>query len=251
MITVIIIGRYVLTIARYIWCIIPRMNDFGTARRPLGSPPRGISQSDVSRAADSLLRAGMRPTIEKIRQNLGRGSPNTINPMLDAWWKTLSARLDSGPEALHRLPESIAHIAEALWMQALEEGKRRATLEQRDTTRLAELDQQRLELRSHVLTLREGELDSRLSDRDRTIEDLNLRLRELTVSLRKEQATHEVLSGRLAELESARVIPQNWRPSARHNKTKLSKRKAPARKTSQAGKRKLQQIKLKRRPRAT
>jgi hypothetical protein len=30
------------------------------------------------------------------------------------------------PAALHRLPESIAHIADALWMQALEEGKRRA-----------------------------------------------------------------------------------------------------------------------------
>jgi hypothetical protein len=32
--------------------------------------------------------------------------------MLDAWWKTLSVRLDSGPAALHRLPETVAHIAE-------------------------------------------------------------------------------------------------------------------------------------------
>ncbi len=49
-------------------------------------------------------------------------------------------------------------------MQALEEGKRRALLVQRDSSRLAELDKQQLELRSHVLTLREGELDSRLRD---------------------------------------------------------------------------------------
>jgi Plasmid replication region DNA-binding N-term len=160
-------------------------------------PPRGITQSDVSHAADSLLRAGMRPTIEKIRQKLGRGSPNTINPMLDAWWKTLSARLDAGPTALHRLPETVAHVAEALWMQALEEGKRRAALEQRDSARIAELDKQRLEVRSHVLTLREGELDSRLRDRDRTIEDLNLRLRELTGLLGREQATRESLTRRL------------------------------------------------------
>jgi hypothetical protein len=111
--------------------------------------------------------------------------------MLDSWWKTLSARSDSGPAALHRLPENVAHIAEALWMQALEEGKRRAVLEQRDTARLAERDKQRLELRSHVLTLREGELDSRLRDRDRTIEDLNLRLREVAGSLRKDQVTRE------------------------------------------------------------
>ena len=152
-----------------------------------GTPAGGIRQSDVSHAADTLLRLGARPTVEKIRAKIGRGSPNTINPMLDAWWKTLSARLDAGPQALHRLPETIAHIAEALWMQALEEGKRRSTLEQRDThpprrTRRT----QRLELRSpRPHTLREGELDSRLRDRDRTIEELNLRLRELSGLLRK------------------------------------------------------------------
>jgi hypothetical protein len=170
----------------------------------LTAPPyrAGVSQSDVSHAADSLLRAGDRPTIEKIRTKLGRGSPNTINPMLDSWWKTLSARLDSGPAALHRLPETVAHIAEALWMQALEEGKRRATLEQRDGARVAELDKQRLELRSHVLTLREGELDSRLRDRDRTIEELNLRLGELTRLLQREQATRESQLQRITTLET-------------------------------------------------
>ena len=97
----------------------------------------------------------------------------------------------------NRLPETVAHIAEALWMQALEEGKRRAALEQRDSARLTELDQQRLEVRSHVLTLREGELDSRLRDRDRTIEELNLRVRELTGLIRKEQVTRESQAQRI------------------------------------------------------
>jgi len=190
-----------------------------------GSASRGITQSDVSHAADSSLRAGERPTIEKVRAKLGRGSPNTINPMLDAWWKTLSARLDSGPAALHRLPESVAHVAEALWMQALEEGKRRALLEQRDSARLAELDKQGLELRSHVLTLREGELDSRLRDRDRTIEDLNLRLRELTGAIRKEQATQELLLRQITALKFTRV------PTAtRSTRTKKRKRQRPERK---------------------
>src|ERR1700722_7573593 len=182
--------------------------------RPYGPPPRGITQSDVSHAADTLLRAGNRPTVEKIRAKIGRGSPNTINPMLDAWWKTLSARLDSGPAALHRLPESIAHITEALWMQALEEGKRRAALEQRDSARVAELDKQRMDLRSHVLTLREGELDSRLRDRDRTIEALQVQLNTLTGLLRKEQATREMLSRQITDLCS---VPP----------TRLSRRKSP------------------------
>jgi len=126
-----------------------------------------------------------------VRAKIGKGSPNTINPKLDAWWKTLSARLDAGPAALHRLPETLAHVAEALWMQALDEGRRRAHLELKTSERMAADKEQNLEVRSHVLTLREGELDSRLRDRDRTIEDLNVRLRELTGALRKEQATRE------------------------------------------------------------
>jgi hypothetical protein len=182
---------------------------------------RYVTQSDVSHAADSLLRAGERPTIDKVRERIGKGSPNTINPMLDAWWKTLSVRLDSGPAALHRLPESVAHIAEALWMQALEEGRRRAALEQGDSTRLAELDQQRIEVRSHVLTLREGELDSRLRDRDRTIEEMNSRVRELTGLLRKEQATRESLSRQLTEQRTARE-----RAPARSTRIKKQKKVA-------------------------
>jgi hypothetical protein len=114
-------------------------------------------------------------------------------------------------------------------MQALEEGKRRATLEQRDSTRLTELDKQRLELRSHVLTLREGELDSCLRDRDRTIEELNLRLRELTGALRKEQATGESQLQRITTLEA---ILAHRQPQTRAAKTRTppsKKRKKTAR----------------------
>jgi hypothetical protein len=205
------------------------MIDAGTPPRRIGPPPRGITQSDVSHAADSLLRSGVRPTIDKVRAKIGRGSPNTINPMLDAWWRTLSVRLDSGPAALHRLPETVAHVAEALWMQALEEGRRRAQQELKTSANLSNQLQQNLEVRSHVLTLREGELDSRLRDRDRTIEDLNLRLRELTGLLRKEQATRELLSGQIAELQSARVPrPKSLRTALPARKTKASRQKPKA-----------------------
>jgi hypothetical protein len=193
-----------------------------------GTRAGGIRQSDVSHAADTLLRTGARPTVEKIRAHLGRGSPNTINPMLDAWWKTLAARLDSGPAALHRLPESIAHIAEALWMQAQEEGKRRAALEQRDSARVTELDKQRLELRAHVLTLREGELDSRLRDRDRTIDELNLRLRELSRALRKAQASYESLERRLASAVRAPLVAKKTRVVSQERSRKGKISKSPA-----------------------
>jgi Plasmid replication region DNA-binding N-term len=100
-------------------------------RGSFGAPPRGVTQSDVSHAADSLLRAGMRPTNDKVRAKIGKSSLTTISPLLDSWWKTLSARLDSGPAALHRLPETVTHIAEALWMHALEQGKIRRAGSQR------------------------------------------------------------------------------------------------------------------------
>jgi len=220
-------------------CIITHMPEPTSLPKPLGPPARGITQRDVSHAADSLLRAGERPTIEKVRQKLGKGSPNTVNPLLDAWWKTLSARLDSGPAALHRLPETVAHVAEALWMQALEEGRRRAHAELKTSERIASDKEQNLEVRSHVLTLREGELESRLRDRERSIDDLNLRLRELTTMLRKEQVARESLLRRIAELQSAGGPKRSPRKSAKPamRKPKAKPLKRPASRKTKARKR--------------
>jgi hypothetical protein len=171
------------------------------ALRPYGVASRGVSAADVEHAADALLRAGERPTIEKIRAKLGTGSPNTINPLLDAWWKKLSARLDAGPAALHRLPESVAHVAEALWMQALDEGRRRAVQEQHSTTRALATDKQQIEVRSHVLSLREGELESRLYDRQRTQSALEAQIQDLMTLLKKEQATRDAQARHISALE--------------------------------------------------
>lgn len=45
---------------------------------------RGITEEDVHKAADAIVGRGERPTIERIRAELGRGSPNTVNRYLDA-----------------------------------------------------------------------------------------------------------------------------------------------------------------------
>ena len=44
---------------------------------------RGIQEADVFTAADALLAEGKRPTIERVRLKIGRGSPNTVSPMLE------------------------------------------------------------------------------------------------------------------------------------------------------------------------
>jgi uncharacterized coiled-coil protein SlyX len=201
----------------------------------LSPPPRGVSQSDVSHAADSLLRLGERPTNDKVRAKIGKGSLSAIGPLLDAWWKTLSARLDSGPAAFHRLPETVAHVAEALWMQALEAARGRVRSEHKTAERHNTDKEQTLEVRSHVLTLREGELDSRLRDRDRTIDELNLRLRELTGILRKEQATRESLVRQLADSKTAaNRKPKRPRPARPRKRAKTTKRMRKPAKTAVA-----------------
>ena len=163
--------------------------------------PRGITGGDVDRAADALLRYGERPTIERVREALGRGSPNTINPLLDAWWKRLAGRLDAGPAALHRLPEPVLLAAEGLWMQTLDEARRRAAVEQGSGKASLVKDRQDLEVRSHVLSIRESELTSRLQDRDRRIAQLELELQTLVTVLRKEQASRAAADRRLAEVQ--------------------------------------------------
>ncbi|APD11245.1 hypothetical protein UC34_11765 [Pandoraea vervacti] len=111
---------------------------------------RGISEHDVWTAADALLMAGQRPTIERIRQQLGRGSPNTVSPYLDAWFAGLGARLQRGgdrmagvPEGVE-MPESLARAAMNLWTLALEEG--RAALVEEAAVRRAVLDAREAEL---------------------------------------------------------------------------------------------------------
>ena len=87
---------------------------------PVRRSPR-IGQADVFQAADELLLEGNRPTIDRVRMRLGRGSPNTINEHLDAWWLKLGARLRDIPgREFPQLPERTAQALLTLWNEALQ-----------------------------------------------------------------------------------------------------------------------------------
>ncbi|GAB6196710.1 DNA-binding protein [Lysobacter xanthus] len=90
---------------------------------------RGITQSDVDRAADALLAQGERPTVDRIRQFLGTGSPNTVTRLLDVWWKALGGRLAVSAEkvAMPEAPASVAALASQFWEQALAESREQAS----------------------------------------------------------------------------------------------------------------------------
>ena len=82
---------------------------------------RGIQQEDVQVAADTLIAEGLRPTIERVRQKIGRGSPNTVSPMLDNWFAGLSKRLGISNDSETRLPPAPVQAAAAmLWEAAMQ-----------------------------------------------------------------------------------------------------------------------------------
>ena len=114
---------------------------------------RSITQQDVWQAADALLLAGQRPTIERIRLHLGRGSPNTVSPHLDAWFAGLGARLQD-PQAFAapaNLPEPVNQAARYLWDVAQAEA--RATVSASYAMREAELEQARATLAAEQAAL--------------------------------------------------------------------------------------------------
>lgn len=64
---------------------------------------KGVGREDVFEAADALVMEGLRPTIERVRQKMGRGSPNTVSPLLDEWFQTLGPRLQAPSAPLSSL----------------------------------------------------------------------------------------------------------------------------------------------------
>lgn len=92
---------------------------------------RGIQEADVWGAADALIAQGLRPTIERVRLHIGRGSPNTVSPMLEAWFATLGARLgvsDAAQDPADEVPEPVRLAAQQMWQGALEHAKISAEL---------------------------------------------------------------------------------------------------------------------------
>jgi hypothetical protein len=86
---------------------------------------KGISEAQVHAAADALVAAGERPTVERIRAHLGTGSPNTVTRLLDTWWQALGARLTAqhAMASIPDVPADIAALARQWWAQAWQQAR--------------------------------------------------------------------------------------------------------------------------------
>ncbi|WP_447650437.1 DNA-binding protein [Pseudomonas abietaniphila] len=82
----------------------------------------GVPENDVFAAADAVLARGERPTVERVRQELGRGSPARVASLLDHWWGMLAARL-SAETRLPNLPAEISQAFTDVWQQAVRLGQ--------------------------------------------------------------------------------------------------------------------------------
>lgn len=106
----------------------------------------GVTEEQVAHAADELLLAGERPTIERVRASLGTGSPNTLIRHLDAWWKRLGERLLETRRQidLPDAPPQVSEAASTLWKLALAKAAEGASADLKEQR--AALDRQRLDL---------------------------------------------------------------------------------------------------------
>lgn len=82
----------------------------------------GVPETDVFEAADTVLARGERPTVERVRTELGRGSPARVGQLLEQWWGQLAQRL-KGHALLPELPGDVAQAFTEAWRLALAHGE--------------------------------------------------------------------------------------------------------------------------------
>jgi len=141
----------------------------------------GVQQHQIAEAAYGLLMEEVRPTVDKVRHRLGTGSPNTISPMLDDWFKTtLPGLLRDRPAAneVEGLPAAAVNAFRLTWTTALREAAAQA--------------ENRLEDERQALRERESELAQQRERLARDGEGLRVREEAMqeTVRVAHEQAAH-------------------------------------------------------------
>ena len=169
---------------------------------------RGIQYEDVAQAADALLQEGSRPTIERIRLRLGRGSPNTVSPMLEQWFAGLGQRLGgagTAPPGSSAVPDPVLQAAQALWAAASSAAD--AATAQTWSTRQAAQDAtaQTLENARAQLQARELALDERLQAMETALTLSTQQLRESNERAKVQQAA---IAQREQELRDLRTAAQ-------------------------------------------
>ncbi|MET1114191.1 MAG: DNA-binding protein [Comamonas sp.] len=176
---------------------------------------RGVQEADVWAAADALLAQGLRPTIERVRQQIGRGSPNTVSPMLESWFATLGQRLgvSQADKQQGGVPENVLRLAQELWESASQEAMDRAqnALQERESalqsSRLAhEADLEHMEQREKALHQQKQAMDEAMKLARAQAQELSRRLDEMQQLAQDREAQLGSLRAEITAAAKAREL---------------------------------------------
>lgn len=188
---------------------------------------RGIQYEDVAEAADGLLQDGLRPTIERIRQRVGRGSPNTVSPMLEQWFSGLGRRLGGGrpEEGQGALPDAVTQAAAALWSAACHEAESRTAAAWQARQAAAFEEAQQLEAARAQLAARELAMNERLHSAEAAMQ---LCSQQLAESNDRWRAGERALALRDAEIATQRAAAARQAEQSAALQTRLDAAQAQA-----------------------
>ncbi|MFM9429055.1 chromosome segregation ATPase [Variovorax sp. GrIS 2.14] len=189
---------------------------------------RGTQEHEVWAAADALMHEGLRPTVDRVRQRLGKGSPNTVGPMIEAWFKALGSRLAVGVSGTANLaagndadgvPVSVRNATRLLWETARKEAEQvqDAVLEKVRNelkAREDELEGKRLELtqREDAFAQTRASLDHALASSQQAREALEHQVTALaSEGLRQREAAAREMARLNALLVDAQGIAERLR----------------------------------------
>lgn len=168
---------------------------------------RGVQQEEVWVAADALIAAGERPTIERVRLKIGRGSPNTVSPMLEAWFATLATRLGVAAESAHSeegAPKELRQALDKVWATAVSAARYeadRALEPERERLARCDLD---LQTACQNLAQRESALAERGVALEHALELVKFQLRDQAALIEKTGRELERARGSLAAMVKER-----------------------------------------------
>lgn len=165
---------------------------------------RGVQQHEVDAAADALIAQGVRPTIERVRVQMGRGSPNTVAPMLDTWFAGLAGRLglDAGQEEGGPPPE-VRHLLGQLWTAAVDAGAQRAATALSAQHGQLQSDQQALAAARQDLVAQETALAEKAAGIDQALELAKRQLDERNTEMAQLRSDLGVAMADLARARSS------------------------------------------------
>ncbi len=174
--------------------------------------PRGVQREDVWAAADAVLLEGLKPTIERVRQRLGSGSPNTVGPLLEQWFKHLGRRIqDPGAFAAPAgVPEPVLQAAQHFWETAL--AQTRGDFDERlrdglaDAVANVESEKERADLAGAAAF----EASAKATRLHSELKEQRLLLQQVQEELAAERARLEEVRSAL-ELERARLVDERQR----------------------------------------